>query len=932
MRKILSLSQSDISVDRRDTVGTPSGFNAKSLLKRLSVAALFLFAFMGNVWGADVTATYTVNTVNTVTVTGTAPTGSSASVSTTGAINSGRVQLAGNNGEKNYILTLSGYDGKIIKGLKVKLGSNKSSGNAALTFKAGETTLATIASANLNDESWFGSWVSSGSEKNVTLTSTSYVVGEDENLVVTIKNTANSAYVYYVSIVYETPVPSLTLNKSALNFGDDVVKGASVDAQTFTITGANLTADVTLSLDAEIEDAYTLSKSSLTKDEAAAGATITVTPVTTAAGEFNGNLTIASTGAESQTVALSMTVLETYSIETKDVDGHGLFSWTVNSTEGVTPVIAGTSVLAIYEADDNYVLDQFDIYKKGDATTKVENTNGLFSMPAYDVVISGSFRLATAPSVEASVASLPLGELNINSTPADGAKTFTITGENLTADVTLALDNEGGEAFTLSETEFTKEAVMANGGVTVTVTPTTGTAGSFTNTITIASEGATSQTVALSLTVNKLAAGLAWNAEEATAKIDSVNELPTLANPNELTVAYSSSNTDVAEINASGVITLKAAGTTVITAASDETATYLAGSDTYTLTVEKYYTVTWKVNGETVKTQNAQAEGAISAPDLSETTLAGKTFRGWVAKKIDGTDNNPELITPSIMPAKDVEYYAAFASAGAGKEAVETEIKYSGKTSNMTGNGNEAATFGLSTSEWNVVADKGSASNNVGLNNAGDIRLYYNAEGSNTLTITSLTTTIDSLKLTFTDDSYSNVSVTVNNETVSATDGVYTINANSFVLGNANTSNFQVRISNIEVYTAREVTVYSAYATTQYAVNFEDPENGTLDVMNGEDAITSGDKFWSGTELTVEAKPTVANYKLVTLTANGENIISTKKFTIGTAPVVVVAEFAIATALDNTAVEAKAVKSLQNGMLIIEKGGKKFNAQGQLIK
>ena len=38
------------------------------------------------------------------------------------------------------------------------------------------------------------------------------------------------------------------------------------------------------------------------------------------------------------------------------------------------------------------------------------------------------------------------------------------------------------------------------------------------------------------------------------------------------------------------------------------------------------------------------------------------------------------------------------------------------------------------------------------------------------------------------------------------------------------------------------------------------------------------------------------------------------------------------TALDNTAVEAKAVKSLQNGMLIIEKAGVRYNVMGQVIR
>ena len=126
-----------------------------------------------------------------------------------------------------------------------------------------------------------------------------------------------------------------------------------------------------------------------------------------------------------------------------------------------------------------------------------------------------------------------------------------------------------------------------------------------------------------------------------------------------------------------------------------------------------------------------------------------------------------------------------------------------GSTANMTG-GNDAATFGLDATAWSVIADKGENSNFPGLNQAGDFRLYYSAGGSNTITVTSLTgATINSIEMTFTGESYSKVSVTVNNQAVTATDGKYNINSSSFVLGNANTSNTQVRIKKVVIdYTA----------------------------------------------------------------------------------------------------------------------------------
>lgn len=86
----------------------------------------------------------------------------------------------------------------------------------------------------------------------------------------------------------------------------------------------------------------------------------------------------------------------------------------------------------------------------------------------------------------------------------------------------------------------------------------------------------------------KPAAGLAWSEETCTAKYGADNNVyPTLSNPNNLAVTYKSSDEAVATINASGVITLVDEGTTTITASSEETPQFKAGSASYTLIVER---------------------------------------------------------------------------------------------------------------------------------------------------------------------------------------------------------------------------------------------------------------------------------------------------------------------------------------------------------
>ena len=132
--------------------------------------------------------------------------------------------------------------------------------------------------------------------------------------------------------------------------------------------------------------------------------------------------------------------------------------------------------------------------------------------------------------------------------------------------------------------------------------------------------------------------------------------------------------------------------------------------------------------------------------------------------------------------------------------ADEATIKYTGgTTTNMTGQ-NDAALVGLDASAWSVVGDKGSHDQFPGLNKNGEIRLYWKEPTSNTITVSSLDgATINSIKFTFAGENYSNVSVTVDGNPVTGTDGTYAINSSSFILGNANTTSLQVRFTELVI-------------------------------------------------------------------------------------------------------------------------------------
>ena len=79
--------------------------------------------------------------------------------------------------------------------------------------------------------------------------------------------------------------------------------------------------------------------------------------------------------------------------------------------------------------------------------------------------------------------------------------------------------------------------------------------------------------------------GLAWSTDAFEATLGADNSFPSLSNKFNVGLTYESSHPEVAAINASGSITLLAAGSTLIKASSAADPTYSASSASYLLTV-----------------------------------------------------------------------------------------------------------------------------------------------------------------------------------------------------------------------------------------------------------------------------------------------------------------------------------------------------------
>lgn len=99
-------------------------------------------------------------------------------------------------------------------------------------------------------------------------------------------------------------------------------------------------------------------------------------------------------------------------------------------------------------------------------------------------------------------------------------------------------------------------------------------------------KGSTSSPAA-TYTINKATATLSYSATTAEGRIGEAFTAPTLNNPSQVAVTYSSSNTEVATIGTDGAVTLKGPGKTTITATFAGNDNYASATASYELTVGK---------------------------------------------------------------------------------------------------------------------------------------------------------------------------------------------------------------------------------------------------------------------------------------------------------------------------------------------------------
>lgn len=89
--------------------------------------------------------------------------------------------------------------------------------------------------------------------------------------------------------------------------------------------------------------------------------------------------------------------------------------------DNVTSAVEGTEISLSFTQTSGHAFDEWDVYKYGDESTKVTVSDNKFTMPAYNVVISASFREAQTYSLVTKVSQIVSGKHYIIASGTDGS-------------------------------------------------------------------------------------------------------------------------------------------------------------------------------------------------------------------------------------------------------------------------------------------------------------------------------------------------------------------------------------------------------------------------------------------------------------------------------------------------------------------------------
>ena len=411
---------------------------------------------------------------------------------------------------------------------------------------------------NVNSTSW------TQYTQEITAANTSSVA----EFIFSVKNTvADNDHIQIddVEIIPKVPASGLTVTPESLTFGF-IMLGTTSPEKTLTVSGTDLTGDITYTKDGDDAAAFTVTPATWNP---ATGGTLTVTFSPTEEREYNANIIISSPGVDSKIVPLSgkgTMSSDNFFEDFEDMTGNGSYSgaevtfasglWYIkgyttmdqNDRHNGTRSIRLRGATSDVEHRAEMMFDKlngagtvsfkYGSYSshsggelqlqistdqsatwidKGDVITVPSWTDGgnVLQTAQIEVNTDGNIRIriikvnakasssvniddieitnygASTPSISVSPASLTFGSVIVQT--ISETKTLSVTGYNLTGNITYAKNGDDADAFTITETSWNP---ATGGTLAITFAPTE--IKPYTATITFNSEGATPKTVTIS--------------------------------------------------------------------------------------------------------------------------------------------------------------------------------------------------------------------------------------------------------------------------------------------------------------------------------------------------------------------------------------------------------------------------------------------------
>ena len=475
-----------------------------------------------------------------------------------------------------------------------------------------------------------------------------------------------------------TPDPLIVADET-LTFSTTV---GTPQTKTFEVLSEGLTEDITVTLSGTDSNLFSLGSTTISRTESELGATGSVTFTPTSAGTFSATVTLTSAGADPVTIALTATASAaddpTPSGETLFYEGLTEYDSSGDATNELASdsphfdYTGWTDLTKVYAGGTNNAYDNGGCLKFGSSKASGSMTTGSISLTGSGTL---TFYLKQYGS--------DTGKLNVTVTGA----TADVTQFTPSADWTLCIVN------------------LTNATGAVTITLATSSKRAYVDEITLTSGSGTTP-------VTKEDVTMTFNPSTVTATLGETFTLPTLTtDPTGLTVTYSSSETDVATVDATtGAVTLLAVGTTTITATFAGNENYNEGSASYELTVEeadtppvvetnRYELVTdasTLAADDKIIIVNADADQALSATQNTNNRAATDDF----------TVNDDNTLTPGtavqiITLEKDGTNY--FFNVGDGEYLYAASKSSNWLRTTSTVNDNAKATISISSGDATIT-------------------------------------------------------------------------------------------------------------------------------------------------------------------------------------------------------------------------------------